>query len=228
MLNKVVTGLLFFVLTWLIAGCNQTTLPVAESEPLSSELEGAKEILSAAESWQNTYAEFLRKPENYAEDRHFAETFALADLDNSGVPELIIVYYNHIEGGSIFANIYLYDENISIIGRQVDMYYKECWLSTNPLFPGLFVEGGRSSTFSCNYWTIINNEFIDEPLWSYVYVPDVEDMEYRDLSGNEQLIAESKLFPSALPDSGTVKLYDTIKFFEINEANIIKAIYEGV
>ena len=98
-------------------------LQIVESKPLPSELEIAEEILSVTESWQNTYAAFLREPANYAADRYFAETFALTNLDNSGVPELIIVYYNRIEGGSIFANIYSYDENVSIIGWQIDMYY---------------------------------------------------------------------------------------------------------
>jgi hypothetical protein len=53
-------------------------------------------------------------------------------------------------------------------------------------------------------------------------------MDYKDLSSNEQLIAESKRFPSNLPDSGTTNLNDMVEFFEINEANIIKAIYGGV
>jgi len=173
-------------------------------------------------SWQNAYADFLREPTNYSEDDHFAVGFALADLNDDSTPELIIGYVNGVEGGYIFANIYLFDGNVRVIGRQVDMYYKECWSSTNPLFPGLFVEGGRSSTFSCNYWSVDNNEFIDESLWTYAVSPDagIVDMEFTEISNNEQLIAESKRLSPFFPDSGTGNRKDTVEFLEINEVNI--------
>lgn len=232
MLKKFTAGFLIFSLVWCVIGCNRKdNLTVVESELPFSESEGTEEIL-LIESWRNTYAEFLNDSASYIEDEYFAETFALVDLDNSGIPELIIVYYNGLEGGAIFANIYSYEENISIIGRRIDMYYKQAWLSVNPLFAGLFVEGGRTSTFSCNYWTVIDNEFIDEPVWSltpYIDEDTLElELEYKDLSDNEQLIAEAKKYPSSLPDSGTFDLNDTVEFFEIDEANITEVIYGGV
>ena len=112
------------------------------------------------EPWQNVYAEFLREPTNYAENGHFAETFALTDLNNNGIPELIIPFYNDVEGGHIFANVYSYNGNVNIIGRQIDMYYKACWFSTDPLLPGIFVEGGRNMVIIAIFFIIFSGKDI--------------------------------------------------------------------
>lgn len=190
--KKIIAGLLVLVSAWLMAGCGR--------------------IPSAAEPWREAYAAFLREPENYAEESHYAGSFALADLNNDGKPEMILVYYNGNEGGAIFANIYAYDGEVRRIGHQVDMWYKTCFLSTNPSFPGVFVEGGRNSTFSCSYWTVKDNVFVDEPLWSNIADVDTQDMVYKELSGNQQLIAEAKKITSSVSNE--------IEFFEIDEAHI--------
>ena len=173
------------------------------------------------QSWVDAYAEFLRNPENYIEDGHFAGNFALADLDNNNIPELIIVFYNGVEGGVIFANIYLYDGNVGIIGRQINMYYKSCYLSTDLLYPGIFVEGGRSSNFSCSYWTVKDNEFSEELLWSTAFNPEIEDFEYKEFSGDRQLIDEAK---NAVGLEKEVPFFD---IFDINEGNMQK-IFAGL
>ena len=167
------------------------------------------------ETWQKVYEEFLSNTKNYVEDGHFAGNYALADIDNDGTPELIIAFFNGIEGGYIFANIYSYDGNVNRIGQRIDMYYKSCWFSSDPTISGLFVEGGRNSTFACNYWSIKENKFVVEALWTDAYNSDTKKMDYKELSNNSQLINEAKRAISFHPDG-------TVDFFEINEANIQK------
>ena len=178
-----------------------------------SDDERVEDNLSVPKLWQKAYAEFIENPKNYLEDEHFAGAFALTDIDNDGTPELIIAFFNGVEAGYIFANIYSYDGKINRIGQRIDMYYKSCWISSDPLLPGLFVEGGRNSTFACNYWSIIDNKFVSEPLWTYAYNSDIGKMEYKEISNNSQLIDEAKKVVSVSPEG-------TVDFFEINENNI--------
>ena len=204
------------IVIWTSNNGHTAVFAQTETEPTVIDENGKTE--KTAGIWRNAYAEFLRHSENYIEDGHYANTFALADLNNSGVPELIIPFFNGVEGGRIFANVYFYNGNISIIGRQIDMYYKLCWLSTDSSHPGIFVEGGRNSTFCCNYWTIKNNEFVCEPLWSYIYNTETNEMDYKELSSKKQLIDEAKKVISSNPNN-------EIEFFEINEINIQKILH---
>jgi len=183
---------------------------VGESELWSPEMEEAKYMEKAsfaAGSWQYAYAVFLKNPENYKEeDPYRTSSFVLADLDNDGSPELILMYGDGIQGGVIFANVYSCSDKVNIIGRQIDMYYKNVFLSTDPAFSGVFVEGGRNSTFSCNYWTIKDNKFIDIPLWTNAPGSESEGMVYTELTDNKQLIAEAdkviSLYPYGIEYSG--------------------------
>jgi len=172
-------------------------------------------LFYAAGPWQNAYAGFLSEPANYAEDEpHHAWGFAPVDINNDGIPELVLAYGNGIEGGNIFANIYhLRDGNVSIIGRQINMYYKTLHPSTDPSLPGVFVDGGRNSTFQCNYWTIENNVLRETPVWSEA--PDFDNdnrMFFKELTDNKQMIAQSKEAVSSAPYG--------IEFFAIDEDNI--------
>jgi len=166
------------------------------------------ETLPPAESWTKAYAEFLENPKNYTEKEHDAGQFAFTDMDNDGTPELIIAYYNGIEGGTIFANIYSYDGNVNMIGNRIDMYYKFCYAPSDLSISGLFVEGGRSSSFACNYWSVKNNKLVEEPLWTDN--ANTGKMEHKELSDNSQLIEEAK---RAISGSG-------IEFFEISKVRV--------
>jgi hypothetical protein len=99
-----------------------------------------------------------------------------------------------------------FDESVNLIGQRIDMYYKSGYFSANPEFPGIFVEGGRNSTFSGEYWTIENGEFISEPLWTNVYNIDSREMHYTWLSDNSSLFGV---------DAG-----DEVEFFQISEESI--------
>ena len=141
-------------------------------------------------NWRQAYDDFLADSLNYYEGGYYAGNAALFDFDKNNIPELIITYFDGIQGGSIFANIYSYDGDVIIIKRQVNAYYTLFSYSDNPLFNGLFVEGGRNSTFSCYYWILEDGEFIVEPLWSDKI--GSEGMVYEELSDNKQLIAEAE------------------------------------
>ena len=175
----------------------------------------AEENTWVPKPWQKAYEEFLTNTANYVEDGYFSGNYALADIDRNGTPELIIAYFNEIESGYIFANIYSYDGSVNIIGQRIDMYYKDCWFSNDPTIPGFFVNGGRNSTFACNYWTIKENELVVEPLWTDAYNSNTDKMEYKELSDKLQLISEAKRVISFHPEG-------TVDFFEINETNNLK------
>ena len=241
MLRKVVVGLLVFISAWLLVSCGRIETPpketvsaVIESDGTSAETES--ETSSTEETipgiytykymerasfvagpWQNAYADFLRAPANYAEeDPYHTFAFVLADFNNDGTPELILLYGDGVQGGTLFANVYLYDGNVRIIGQQINMYYKSCYYSTDPSFPGVFIYGGRTSNFSCNYWTIKDNKFVDAPLWTNIADDETHDMVYTELTGNKQLIAESK---KLISDSSGVELS------WLDETNIQRTIY---
>jgi len=182
-----------------------TTVPTTTTAPVT-------QPVFAQGPWQNAYAEFLKKPEKYAEDGHHAFGVYLADLDNNGVPEMILCYGNGVEGGTIFANVYLYDDEVIRIGRRIDMYYSSLYFSIDSKFPGIFVEGGRNSTFSCSYWTVKNYNFVREPLWTDAVNFDLDypKMEYKELSSNKKLIAKAK----------KTKSQDEVKLYYINETEI--------
>ena len=206
-------NILIIIFIFILTSCGKTAPP--EVEPSNTFLFGAvaNENIYDLSDLSNAYKDFLSEPTGYAEDGHFAESYAIADLDNDGVPELIIVYYNRIEGGSIFANIY--DAKLHLLGHRVDMYYKTCYLSQNPSYPGVFAEGGRNSRFGCDYWYIADGGFICEPLWTYSFDPDTDEMVYTEISSNTLLIAESKKIPSSLTSSGEGDSYTEIELFEI-------------
>jgi hypothetical protein len=196
-----------------------TSYYVGETVLWTPEMEIRQERASfAAGPWQDAYAAFLRAPENYPEEDHHAFAFVLADLNNNGLPELILLYGNdHYGGGTSFANIYSYNGRVKTIGHQIDMYYGLCYPSTNSSFPGVFVYGGRASNFSCNYWTIKNNVFTDVPLWTDIADMESHDMVYTELISNKQLIAESK----KLIYSG----FSGVELSWLDEASIQKTIY---
>ena len=91
------------------------------------------------------------------------------------------------------------------------MWYKSCYETKSKTFPGLFVFGGRSSTFKCYYWTIKDNKFVNEPLWSDSYNVDINEQEYTEQSDNKKLIADAEKI---------IYANDDIEFFEIDEVNI--------
>jgi len=142
-------------------------------------------------NWRQAYDDFLSDSLNYYEDGYYAGHVALFDFDKNNILELIITYFDGVQGGNIFANIYSYDGDVIIIKRQADAYYMSFSYSGNPLFNGLFVQGGRSSNFNCYYWILEDGEFITKPLWSDK-VDNEGVMVYEELSDNKQLIAEAE------------------------------------
>ena len=196
--RKVIAGLWAVLLLCGMTGCGGGKAPPGET---------------AAEPWKNAYAAFLRDPANYKEeDPYHAFGFVLADFDNDSSPELILVYGDDHQGGALFADVYSYSGKVRIVGQKIDMFYKGIYLSTDPAFPGVFVEGGRNSTFRCNYWTIKNNKFVDIPLWTDIADMETHDMVFTELTDNKQLIAEAKKVRSLYPNG--------IKFSAIDEAAI--------
>ena len=229
--RKAIAGLMAVLLLCGMAGCGRVNAPPEETTtatepaaemtstdvviwtPEMEEKNYMEKATFAAGPWQNAYAAFLRDPANYKEeDPYHAYGFVLADFNNDGSPELILVYGDDHQGGALFANIYTCRGTVRIVGQQIDMFYKGIYPSMDPSFPGVFVEGGRSSNFSCNYWMLKNNKFVNVPLWTDVADMETHGMVYTELTDNKQLIAEAEKV-SSLHSRG-------VKFSTIDEDNI--------
>ena len=229
--RKAIAGLLAGLLLCGMVGCGSGKTPLDETATESEttaemtshdgviwtpEMDEAKymeKATFAAGPWQNAYAAFLRDPANYKEeDPYHAYGFVLADFNNDGSPELILVYGDDHQGGALFANIYTCRGTVRIVGQQIDMFYKGIYPSMDPSFPGVFVEGGRSSNFSCNYWMLKNNKFVNVPLWTDTADMETHDMVYKEIIDDKRLIAAAKKVISLYPYG--------VKFSDIDEADI--------
>jgi beta-lactamase regulating signal transducer with metallopeptidase domain len=163
-------------------------------------------------TWRDAYMALLRNPENYDnEDGHHAEAFDLADIDNNGVPELIIAYGDNVTGSYIFGNVYSFNDAVYELGT-VNLYYRDAVYSNSIVFPGLFTDGGRSSMFYADYWFIEDDELKNHALWEFIYDGNQDGSNtYRELSHNNHLIAAATVaFESGF----------RIEFREVTEVNI--------
>ncbi len=210
---KAIAFLLALIIALLFLGCNRVATEQTNAFASTDISETAAETKLTVNAewtngpWQAAYDAFLKNPSNYAEEKPYhAGNYFLADLNGDKTPELILVYYDDVQGGSIFANVYLYNGKVTIAGHKIDMFYYESWRSTNTAFPGIFVEGGRMSTFSCYYWTIKDGEFKSEQLWSDAYNEKKGEMDYKELSFNKQLLDEAKKVTSQ---------YESIEYIEV-------------
>ena len=177
------------------------------------------------EIWREVYADFLREPNNYDMliDEYSGEPltlFGLRDLDNNGIPELILLDLMPVSDETFNkCVIYAYaDDTVKLIGSEW-LRYGSVMLSDNPDFPGLFTTNGSSAFQDC-YLTINNGEFeiiriTDYNNDSYFIINDIDEAlknEWIKLGGDDFLIMEP---------TESVSLLNAYK---INEENISEII----
>jgi hypothetical protein len=213
-------------------GEGETDIPVVTSDDvtttpeITAETTATEDITSEPidESWREAYAEFLQNPDNYGGIYYerpgyspYPKRFALHDIDNNGVFELIIL--NSAEG---FDNCIIYtyiNGNVEKIG-EVGLRFGSIMLSDNPNFPGLFTTNGSSGYHDC-YITMKNGEF------ELIQITDFDDNGFVINDVGDDLISEWKKFGSGdflimEPKEGTTFL----ESYEINNKNIHEVILE--
>ncbi|MCL2773096.1 MAG: hypothetical protein FWD71_07075 [Oscillospiraceae bacterium] len=104
------------------------------------------------------YAAFLAN--FHTESEKMIARFALRDLDNDGIPELLIVQENGSTGLDAVLSVYTYASyticKLGDYSNAQTSFVSALWFSNNPMYPGIFD--------SCNDW--------DMDRYSYVYIKD--------------------------------------------------------
>lgn len=125
---------------------------------------------AATISWQDAYAEVLKDPEGFykaygSEDEYAYNKykpyfyFSLKDIDNNGVPELIVRW--DMGGDGHTCEIYTYSKGIKELG--IVALQDEFSISSNSKYPGLFYcSYAYNGTEAYNYVKIKKNKLTDE------------------------------------------------------------------
>ncbi len=162
------------------------------------------------ESWREAYAEFLGNFPGLTDYNH--SEFALRDLDNDGMEELIIIQCNEVDG---ILSVYSYDGSIYKTGEYSDAKIGVAGLrfSDNLMFPGLFNEWWGGSIEHYGYLTVKDGRLIYEYLWYMDHT--TEEWEQIEVSDNKQLINESIIAFSSYED-----IDNLLEMYLINDDNI--------
>jgi hypothetical protein len=141
-------------------------------------------------AWQKAYTAFLR---DFSVADNTIATFSLRDLDNNGIPELIIEQHN--AGGALDAvlTVYAYDENVYKVGDYSNpkgSFVGWFRFSNNPTFRGLFEEWYGGNVYHYGYLSVKEGELIYEYLY-YIDTNKTEMPQQDEISDDKQLINES-------------------------------------
>lgn len=178
-----------------------------------------KRIHENGESVNRTENAYMKAYETYL--RSFPElndykysSVALRDLDKNGVPELIIVQVDEVDG---ILKVYSYDNSVYKIGEYSDpkIGISAIRISENPKFPGLFNQWWGGGMEHYGYLEVREKRLIYENLW---YIDRTGASTYQsEVSNNEALISESmNIFSN---DDYRGNILDTVL---INDDNINK------
>ena len=126
---------------------------------------------SAASNWYDTYQDFLmnkkylkiKNPEwdfePYWSDN---STFALRDLDNNGVPELLVVDNDSPSAVGWMTYVLGYSEGSVYWAGEAGNLGPAGVIAKDSRYPGLFAENGRGGSGYCEYFTLKNGKVVSE------------------------------------------------------------------
>lgn len=172
------------------------------------------------EKWQVAYAELLKDVYKNDNSKYDYLVFFLRDMDNDGVPEIIIDRRND-EGQKSVLAVYSYDGNVYKIGEidNPSSYASALCFSNNPLFPGLFWLRYGGGIERYGYLSIKNRKLVSEHLWNMDNTK--ENSQQIKFSDNKKLINESnEIFNDAY--NGSDEPNNVIETHTINENNIVE------
>ncbi|MGI6247985.1 MAG: hypothetical protein ACOYJX_01070 [Acutalibacteraceae bacterium] len=141
-----------------------------------------------AKEWQNAYSEFLKE---FSLSNNKVASFALRDLDGSGVPELIIIQEDENALNSVLT-AYSYDGNVNKIGdfaNESTSFAEGFRLSKKTMFPGLFESWHGGGVEHYGYLSLKDGKLIHEDLW---YCDRTKEPPHQEvISEDKQLVNES-------------------------------------
>ena len=112
--------------------------------------------------------------------------FALKDLDNDGIPELLIL------NSLVNVAVYTFNDELVKVGNRNYLTGTMRFLySNNPSYPGIFYFSVGGGLYHYGYMTVKDKEFIYEELWNEDYSGWRENR-IEELSKDKGLIKESK------------------------------------
>lgn len=140
---------------------------------------------SEADTWREAYKTFLQ--DFIGDSRYNRFHYSWRDLDNNGIPELIIEEAKD-EDGSL--TVYSYDGGIFEIGNYLNPKIGTAALqfSSNPEFSGLFTLWWGGGVEHYGYLTVEDSRLKHVDLW---YIDRLNESE-TEISGDKELITESK------------------------------------
>ena len=148
--------------------------------------ENGESIKQSENTYREAYEVYLRSfPELH--DYTYSGA-ALRDLDKNGIPELIIIQVDEVDG---ILKVYSYDNSVFKIGEYSDpkVGISAIRLSENPKFPGLFNLWWGGGVEYYGYLGVREKRLIYEDLW---HMDRTGESPYqREVSNNEALIRES-------------------------------------
>lgn len=145
---------------------------------------------SAEDTWKEAYKSFLK---DFQRDSQYDRSdYAWRDLDQNGIPELIVIEADDVDGN---LTVYSYDGSVFKIGDYSNPKIGVAGLtfSTNPELSGLFTLWWGGGVEHYGYLTVKDRKLIYEDLW---YADHVNETEI-EVSGDKELINESKKVESA-------------------------------
>ncbi len=183
-----------------------------KAEPsASSELFRYQDEDSVVKTWQEAYVVFLRDFSVFTDNE---PSFSLRDIDNNGIPELIIVHEDGKTTDSVLTTYY-YDGTVYKIGDYSDSKIGVAGLriSDNPMFPGLFTSWWGGGVEHYGYLTVRNERLSYEYLW---YIDrTTEPPRQKEISNKKELINES-----INAHSSNYYTHNLLEMYPINDENI--------
>lgn len=166
-------------------------------------------------SWQDDYAELLRKSDS--------EKFYLCDIDENGTLELLV--------GGVLADwskyqeydVYTYKNNAIVhIGVISTLSSGSLWLDNNRGILGYAYGAGSGGTYR---YYIDNDELCyDDEVYGYNYTLSGEQTEwFRDADGNKKILSEETEQEFQVLWGNNI----TLEGYEINESSIKEVIYSN-
>lgn len=152
-------------------------------------------------AWQDAYVDVLKNPEKYNKDNSLYDgdnynlykehaNFSLRDIDNNGVPELIVNW--GIGGTHSHFEVYTYDNEVKDCGY-IASKSNPLIVSDDPKFPGLFYcSDAYYGSEIHRYATTKGNKLTDDIIWQTTGKPSSDGGE-RVVTiniNNETLVAE--------------------------------------
>lgn len=170
-------------------------------------------VFNKNDSWKNAYADVLRSLPVLSDNNTY--TFALRDLDNNKMPEIIILKHNGNALNAVYT-VYSYDDNIYKAGdysNPAGQCVTGLCFSNNSMFPGLFECWEAEGVEHYGYLSVTKGKLIYEDLW---YMNRTSDPPHQvEISNNKQLINESiATFPPYEYSDNLLEMYP------VNDENI--------